>query len=300
MVVRTGGAMTEMEIAVEWLKLPDTAVTVTVPRPSAALLPAVSVRTLEPAAGFGLNAAVTPDGSPDALRVAAALKLYSGVKVTVLVPLPPCVRVRDAGEAAMVKSGPAVTVRATVVVCVNAPDVPVMVTVAAPSAAEIPAWNVTTLVPVAGFVPNVAVTPDGRPEALKVTEPLNPFAGLTVTVLVALTLCCTLTVPGAAARLKSGAGVTVRAIAVLCVKLPETPVIVTVAVPSAAEALAVKVTMLVPVVGFVPNAAVTPDGRPEALNVTAALKPLTGLTVTVLVLLAPCATLTLAGEADRL
>jgi len=48
---------------------------------------------------------------------------------------------------------------------------------------------------------------------------------------------------------------------VVAVKLPEVPVIVTVAVPVVAVALAVNVSTLVPVVGLVPNVAVTPLGK---------------------------------------
>ena len=58
---------------------------------------------------------------------------------------------------------PGATVSAIVVVAVSVPDVPVMVTVAEPVAAVLLAANVTTLVPVAGLVPNVAVTPVGKP-----------------------------------------------------------------------------------------------------------------------------------------
>ena len=57
---------------------------------------------------------------------------------------------------------------------------------------------------------------------------------------------------------------TVRASVVVATRLPEVPVMVTVAVPVVAVALAVRVSTLVPVVGFVPNAAVTPLGRPDA------------------------------------
>ena len=45
--------------------------------------------------------------------------------------------------------------------------------------------------------------------------------------------------------------------------------------------------MLVVVVGFGLNPAVTPFGNPEALKVTLPLKPFTGLTVMVLVPLLP-------------
>ena len=81
-------------------------------------------------------------------------------------------------------------------------------------------------------------------------------------------------------------------------RLPDIPVIVTVEVPVAAVALAVKVTTLVDVVGLVPNVAVTPAGRPEADNVTLPVKPPEGVTVIVLLPLLPCVTAKLAGEAD--
>ena len=48
---------------------------------------------------------------------------------------------------------------------------------------------------------------------------------------------------------------------------------VIVAVPTVAVLLAVSVSTLLPVVGLVPNAAVTPLGRPEAARVTLSVKP---------------------------
>jgi hypothetical protein len=66
-------------------------------------------------------------------------------------------------------------------------------------------------------------------------------------------------------------------------KLPEVPVMVTVAVPVVAVPLAVSVNVLVVVAGFVPKAAVTPLGRPEADKLTLPLKPFCGVTVIVLV-----------------
>ena len=91
---------------------------------------------------------------------------------------------------------------------------------------------------------------------------------------------------------------TVSATVVLAVRLPEVPVIVTVAAPVVAVALAVNVSTLVPVVGFVPNAAVTPLGRPDAARVTLPLNPPTSVTEIVLVPLPPCVTVTLLGEAE--
>ena len=82
--------------------------------------------------------------------------------------------------------------------------------------------------------------------------------------------------------------------------LPDLPVIVTVAVPTAAEALAVSVNVLVVVVGVGLKAAVTPIGKPDAVKATLPLKPPTSVTVTVLVPFAPCTTVRMFGEADRM
>jgi hypothetical protein len=78
------------------------------------------------------------------------------------------------------------------------------------------------------------------------------------------------------------------------------PVIVTVDVPVVAVLDAVSVNTLVPIVGFVPNVAVTPLGRPLALNVKQLFKPLVGATVIVLVPFDPLFTVRLVGFADRL
>jgi hypothetical protein len=90
--------------------------------------------------------------------------------------------------------------------------------------------------------------------------------------------------------------VTVRAIVVVCVRLPEAPVIVTVAGPTTAVLDAVSVKMLVDVVLAGLNDAVTPAGRPLATRATEPLKLLIPVTVTVLLPLAPWTTLT--GDAD--
>jgi len=71
-----------------------------------------------------------------------------------------------------------------VVVCVKLPDVPVTVTVAAPVVAVPFAVSVKMLEEVAGFVPNVAVTPFGTPVADKVTLLVKPFDGVMAMVLV--------------------------------------------------------------------------------------------------------------------
>ena len=74
--------------------------------------------------------------------------------------------------------------------------------------------------------------------------------------------------------------------------------IVTEVVPVVAVELAVKVTTLVPVVGFVPKLAVTPEGRADVDRVTLPVNPPLGVTVIVELPLLPCVTVKLLGEAD--
>jgi hypothetical protein len=71
----------------------------TVTVPAAAVLLAVSVNVLVVVAGFMLNDAVTPLGSPDADKLTPALKPLCGVTVILLVPLVPCVMVKLLGDA---------------------------------------------------------------------------------------------------------------------------------------------------------------------------------------------------------
>ncbi len=85
---------------------------------------------------------------------------------------------------------------------------------------------------------------------------------------------------------------------VLFVRLPDVPVMVTVAVPMVAALLAVSVNVLAELASAGLNEAVTPLGKPEADNVTLPLKPFKSLTVIVLVPLEPCATVTLLGDAE--
>lgn len=93
-------------IVVVFISVPDVPVTVTVTVPVAAVLPAVRVSVLEEVAGFGVNAAVTPVGKPDADRVTLPLKPFCGViAIVVVIPLPPCVIVRLPGEGERVKLG---------------------------------------------------------------------------------------------------------------------------------------------------------------------------------------------------
>ena len=69
-----------------------------------------------------------------------------------------------------------------VVVALREPLVPVIVMVDVPAVAELLAVRVSTLVEAAGLVPNAAVTPVGRPEAARVTLPVNGLTSVTVMV----------------------------------------------------------------------------------------------------------------------
>src|SRR5713226_207358 len=95
-----------------------------------------------------------------------------------------------------------------------------------------------------------------------------------------------------------GTGFTVRETVVVLVRLPEVPVMVTVAVPVVAVLLAVSVKVLVLIVLLGLKDALTPLGRPEADRLTVPLNPFCGVTVIVLVPLAPCVMVKLLGEAD--
>jgi hypothetical protein len=176
----------------------------------------------------------------------------------------------------------------------------VTVIVDVPTVAVELAVKVKTLVDVVGLVPNDAVTPLGRAELEKVTDPVNPPDGVTVIVLLPLVPCFTVKLLGEADSEKFGVAVafTVSEIEVVWLSVPETPLIVIDDVPVVAVELAVKVTTLVPVVGFVPKLAVTPDGSADVESVTLPVKPPDGVTVIVELPLLPCVTVKLLGEAD--
>lgn len=67
-------------------------------------------------------------------------------------------------------------------VCVNAPLVPEIVTVDVPAGVDAEVVTVIVDDVVAGFGENVAAAPAGKPVAVSVTEPLNPFEPAIATV----------------------------------------------------------------------------------------------------------------------
>lgn len=162
-------------IVVVCCRAPDVPVTVTVNVPRAAVLLTRSVNVLDVVAGLGLNDGVTPEGSPETLRLTLLLNPFSRVTVIVVRAPVPRLMLKLLGEAESEKFGGAVTVKETVVVRVRLPEMPVTVTVKVPVVAAAPTVNVRTLLEFAGLVPNAAVTPLGSPEAERVTLLLKPF-----------------------------------------------------------------------------------------------------------------------------
>ena len=290
----TAAAVTVKPIVVVRIRFPDVPVTVTVDIPAAAGLLAASVTRIVPGVLPALKDAVTPPGVPDAATLTLPLKPFSAVPVIVLAPLLPCATLRLAGDAERAKFGGAVMVRAIVAVLFNAPETPVTVTVDAPVTAEALAVSVSVLAPVVLAGLNDAVTPLGRPDAVRLTLPLKPLSGPTVILLAPLLPCGMLRLAGDAESVKLGAAI-VSAIVAVLFNIPEVPVTVIVDIPVTAEALAVSVTVLTPVVLVGLNDAVTPLGRLDAVRLTLPLNPFWGPTVIVLAPLPPGLTLRVAG-----
>ena len=155
-------------------------------------------------------------------------------------------------------------------------EIPVRVAVAEPMAAEEPAERVSVVVLVAGFCENWPVTPLGRPAMVRVTGPLKPNWGATVTVLAAVAPGRRLISEGASLRAKVEA-FTVIGRVVLAVAAPDVPVMVNVAVPGVAALSALRVRVVALADGLGENTAVTPLGRLEAVKETFPLKPYEGV-----------------------
>jgi hypothetical protein len=103
----TGAGFTVRETVAVLVRLPEVPVIMTLTVPVVAVLLAVSVKVLVPVVLAGLNAAVTPLGRAELVKLTLLLKPFCGVVLIVLVPLVPCVSVKLAGDAESVKFGAA-------------------------------------------------------------------------------------------------------------------------------------------------------------------------------------------------
>jgi len=125
---KSSGAATVTVTVVEWESVPLVPVTVTVYVPGVEL-EQFSVEVPEPVTLVGLNVHVSPVGDTVEARETIPLNPLSAVTVIVDDPEDPEVKETLVGLAAIVKSGGAVTVTATVAECDSVPLVPVTVTV---------------------------------------------------------------------------------------------------------------------------------------------------------------------------
>ncbi len=173
--------MVSVTAAVWVIPLP-VAVTVIGYTPTAVVDATVKVIVDEPEPGAamdaGLNAAVIPEGSPEALRAIAELKLPEIAAVILLVPLAPSAMETAVGEAESVKPGGASTVSVTVEVWVIPPPVPVTVIGYVPGTVFEATAMVIVEVPEPGAAMEAGlkaiVTPAGWPLAERAIAELKP------------------------------------------------------------------------------------------------------------------------------
>src|SRR5579863_10321992 len=163
-------------MVVWWVSVPDFPVMVTVKVPVVALRPAERVSVLEPVAGLGLNDAVVPLRMPEAESETLPVEPFDGVMVIVVAALAARTMLRLVGEADRLKLDEPLTVRETVVDLVRAPLTALIVTVKVPVAAVALVMRVSVLVVAVLVGLNEAVTPLGKPDADKLTVPLNPLS----------------------------------------------------------------------------------------------------------------------------
>ena len=180
------GAVTVRVIMVVAVVEPEVPVIVIVDVPNVAVLLAVNVNTLVVVVGFVPYATVTPLGNPAVARVTLPVNPPKSVTVIVSVAVLPWVMDRVDAEGASVKLGLAVMVTVMEVVADSLPEVPVIVTVDVPNVAVLLAVKVSTLVVAVGLVPKATVTPLGKPDAVRVTLPVNGLMSVTEMVTVQL------------------------------------------------------------------------------------------------------------------
>jgi hypothetical protein len=245
----------------------------------------VMVALPEPGAaiGLGLKLTVVPDGTPDADKLMALLKLPLIVVLIVDVPWFPCCTLSEAGEAEMVKFAAAVTVSVTVVLFWMPPPLPVTVMGYVPVAVLEPTATVIVELPEPGagigFGLKVTVVPEGTPDADRVTALLKPPLMAAVIDDAPWFPWATVSEAGEAEMIKRGSccGDTVSVRVVFCWMPPPLPVSVIGYVPAAVLLPTVIVTPELPApgagIGLGLKLTVVPDGTPAADKVMALLNP---------------------------
>jgi hypothetical protein len=177
-----GGAVTVSETAAVRVSEPLVPVMVSAYAPVAVVAAVVSVRVELLVAGLGLKVAVVSADCPLTLRLTEPEKPFEALMLTMYVVELPCTTDCEVGLAASEKSGGGVTFSAVVALCASVPLVPVMVRVELAMGVLDEVVTVITELLAVGLTLKLAVAPEGRPLALRLTEPLKPFRGVTVTV----------------------------------------------------------------------------------------------------------------------
>lgn len=295
--------VTTTETAVVCVAADEAPVIVSANVPVGVVVVVATVRVEPPPAmtDGGTNAPVAPEGNPLTEKVTVWAVPEVTCVVTLYATLDPWAAVWLDGLALMAKSsgGAAVTVRLTVVERVVSGDAywPVTVSVNVPIAAapvvamvSVEPWPAVTD---AGL--NVALAPEGRPVADRLTTRAVPDTTCVLTANVVLEPATTIRLAGLAPMEKSSvAAVTVRLAAVECVAGGELywPVIVKPNVPTAAVVVVDTVSVeLCPAgteVGL--KLALAPEGNPVAERLIGRAAPAVACVLTVYVVLKPWAT----------
>jgi len=203
-VIEAAGAAVTIKLRpVLLVRLPLVPVTVSGYVPAAAD-PTVNVSVEALALLVGLNAAVTPVGSPVTPNETVPAKPPLGVTVIADVPFAPCVTDTADGLAERLKLAAGWTFRITVVVREPTEALPLIVNVYDPAGTVPPTVKVSVDVVAVDAGLNAAVTALGSPPMLSATSPVNPPLGVTVIVEEPFPPCVAVTDDGLADSEKSG------------------------------------------------------------------------------------------------
>ena len=207
--MKFGGAATITLIGRVAVIVPEVPVIVNGDVFTAAAVVAVRV-SVTPVAPADPNEAVTPVGNPEAVNVTVPEKPDCGVITIAAAALPPCATLSVETEDESWNPGGAGTITEIGTVAEMLPEVAVTLAFTVPDVAVALAVSFKLVVDAMVDEVNVAATPLGRPLTASVAEPVKPFAGVKVSVVLAELLRATVRLAGAAANVKLGAAFTVK------------------------------------------------------------------------------------------
>ncbi len=146
---------------------------------------------------------------------------------------------------------------------------------------------------------NAAVTPAGKPPALKLAVPVKPLTGVISSASVAVWPAGKVTVDAAALKVNVGCGVTFNVNVVDALRVPDVPMILIVELPvgTPAGTNTIKLDPLEELAGE--KALLTLAGSPATAKLTAPAKPPTAFTVTPSAAPESWARLKLAADVDN-